>query len=150
MCQTVLCSIIYLRMLLFSILDLRCWHYYSLTGKENIIWPGLTVPVLRGRELVQRQKLPEDPEREKKLIKLRDDMGHFRPLKLSPIERGWSGTKMPGRSIGPPDPVGEGRNTGLFSVIYFDPFCMILLLLPGSYPLKFISMLALEVSRVPK
>jgi len=76
-------------------------------GKENIIWPGLTVPVLRGRELVQQQKLPEDPEREKKLIKLRDDMGHFRPLKLSPIERGWSGTKMPGRSIGPPDPVGE-------------------------------------------
>lgn len=76
-------------------------------GKDNIIWPGLTVPVLRGRELVQQQKLPEDPEREKKLIKLRDDMGNFRPLKLSPIERGWSGVKMPGRSIGPPDPIGE-------------------------------------------
>ncbi|KDR13269.1 28S ribosomal protein S5, mitochondrial [Zootermopsis nevadensis] len=76
-------------------------------GKSNIIWPGLTVPVLRGRELVQQQKLPEDPEREKMLIKLRDDMGNFRPLRLSPIERGWSGTKMPGRSIGPPDPVGE-------------------------------------------
>lgn len=108
------------------------------------------MPVLRGRELVQQQKLPEDPEREKKLIKLRDDMGHFRPLKLSPIERGWSGTKMPGRSIGPPDPVGEGRNTGLFSVIYFDPFRMNLLLLPGSFPLKFTSILVLEVSRVPK
>jgi small subunit ribosomal protein S5 len=88
------------------------WHCHLLAGKSNIIWPGLTVPVLRGRELVQQQKLPEDPEREKLLIKLRDEMGNFRPLRLSPIERGWSGTKMPGRSIGPPDPVGEGRNTG--------------------------------------
>lgn len=87
--------------------------YHPIPGKDNIIWPGLTVPVLRGRELVQQQKLPEDQEREKKLIKLRDSMGNFRPLKLSPIERGWSGVKMPGRSIGPPDPVGEGRNTGL-------------------------------------
>jgi len=100
--------------------------------------------------LVQQQKLPEDPEREKKLIKLRDDMGHFRPLKLSPIERGWSGTKMPGRSIGPPDPVGEGRHIGFFSVIYFDPVCMNSFLLPGSFPLNFISILDLEVSRVSK
>lgn len=92
-----------------------------------MIWPGLNVPVLRGRELVQQQKLPEDPEREKMLIKLRDEMGAFRPLRLSPIERGWSGTKMPGRSIGPPDPIGEGRNTGLLSTIYSDPFCMNLL-----------------------
>lgn len=36
-------------------------------------------------------------------------MTKFRRLKLSPIERGWSGTKMPGRSIGAPDPVGEGN-----------------------------------------
>ena len=73
------------------------------------MWPGLTVPVLRGRELVQQQQLPEDPEREEKLIKLRNEMGTFRPLKLNPLERGWSGTKLPGRSIGPPDPVGEGN-----------------------------------------
>jgi hypothetical protein len=45
-----------------------CWLYHPIPGKDNIIWPGLTVPVLRGRELVQQQKLPEDPEREKKLI----------------------------------------------------------------------------------
>ncbi|XP_069672769.1 small ribosomal subunit protein uS5m [Periplaneta americana] len=81
-------------------------------GKANIVWPGLTVPVLRGRELVQQQQLPEDPEREKKLIKLRDEMGTFRPLRLSPIERGWSGTKMPGRSIGAPDAVGEDTFDG--------------------------------------
>lgn len=48
-----------------------------------------------------------------KLIKLRDSMTKFRRLKLNPIERGWSGAKMPGRSIGPPDPVGEGIETML-------------------------------------
>ncbi|XP_076259421.1 mitochondrial ribosomal protein S5 isoform X1 [Rhynchophorus ferrugineus] len=76
-------------------------------GKANMVWPGLSAPIIRGRELVQQQKLPEDPEREKKLIELRNTMGTFRPTKLSPMERGWSGSKMPGRSIGAPDPIGE-------------------------------------------
>ncbi|XP_071454014.1 small ribosomal subunit protein uS5m [Hetaerina americana] len=84
-------------------------------GKANIVWPGLNAPILRGRELVQQQKLPEDTEREQKLFQMRNEMGVFRSLKLSPIERGWSGTKMPGRSIGPPDPIGgdtfEGFDT---------------------------------------
>lgn len=44
-----------------------------------------------------------------KLIKIRDSMTKFRRLRLSPIERGWSGAKMPGRSIGAPDPIGEGN-----------------------------------------
>lgn len=35
-------------------------------------------------------------------------MGNIRHAKLSPLERGWSGSKMPGRSIGPPDAIGEG------------------------------------------
>ncbi|PSN34288.1 hypothetical protein C0J52_26005 [Blattella germanica] len=81
-------------------------------GKANIIWPGLTVPILRGREVVKQQQLPEDPERENKLIQLRNEMGVFRSLKLSPLERGWSGNRMPGRSIGPPDPRGEDTFEG--------------------------------------
>jgi small subunit ribosomal protein S5 len=32
-------------------------------GKANILWPGLSAPIIRGRELIQQQKLPEDPER---------------------------------------------------------------------------------------
>lgn len=32
--------------------------------------------------------------------------------KLSPLERGWSGAKMPGRSIGPPDAIGEDAFEG--------------------------------------
>lgn len=81
-------------------------------GKANILWPGLSAPIIRGKELVEQQKLPEDPEREKKLIAIRDQMGKYRYPKLSPIERGWSGGKMPGRSIGPPDPVGEDAFDG--------------------------------------
>lgn len=54
-----------------------------------------------------------------KLIKIRDSMTKFRRLKLSPIERGWSGARMPGRSIGPPDTIGEGMKLILYtSFIY--------------------------------
>lgn len=76
-------------------------------GKANMVWPGLSAPIIRGKELVQQQKLPEDPDREQKLIEMRNAMGISKRLKLSPIERGWTGSKMPGRSIGPPDPVGD-------------------------------------------
>lgn len=81
-------------------------------GKINMLWPGLSAPVIRGRELLKQQRLPDDPERMEKLIKIRDSMTKFRRLKLSPIERGWSGARMPGRSIGPPDAVGEDEFTG--------------------------------------
>ena len=81
-------------------------------GKANIQWPGLSAPIIRGRELVQRQQLPPDPERESKLIKLRDSMSGRRFQKISSLERGWSGNKMPGRSIGPPDPIGEDAFEG--------------------------------------
>lgn len=76
-------------------------------GQANMIWPGLSAPIIRGRELVQQQKLPEDPERAQKLAKLRDEHLSHRSIKLSPLERGWSGARLPGRRVGPPDPVGE-------------------------------------------
>ncbi|XP_019873591.1 28S ribosomal protein S5, mitochondrial [Aethina tumida] len=81
-------------------------------GKANIVWPGLSAPIIRGKELVTQHQLPEDPEREKKLNEIRNKMGTFKFAKLSPIERGWSGSKMPGRSIGPPDPIGEDTFDG--------------------------------------
>ncbi|KAL1115707.1 hypothetical protein AAG570_005997, partial [Ranatra chinensis] len=81
-------------------------------GHINMVWPGLTAPVLRGRELIEQQALPQDPDRNKKLIKFRDEMGVFKRTKLSPMERGWSGNKMAGRSIGPPDPIGGDKFEG--------------------------------------
>lgn len=87
-------------------------------GKDNIQWPGLSAPIIRGRELVQRQQLPPDPEREAKIIKFRESTMGRKFQKLSPLERGWSGNKMPGRSMGPPDPIGEDAFEG------FDTKCI--------------------------
>ncbi|KAK3857273.1 hypothetical protein Pcinc_036463 [Petrolisthes cinctipes] len=78
-------------------------------GEENIVWPGLNAPVIQGRELVQQKRLPKDEERQAALVRLRDTMGKFRHLKIDPLERGWSGTRMGGRSVGPPDTIGEGN-----------------------------------------
>ncbi|XP_033159482.1 28S ribosomal protein S5, mitochondrial [Drosophila mauritiana] len=76
-------------------------------GKCGRIWPGLNSPIIRGNELISQQKLNENLDRENGILKLRDSMGSFKLMKLNPIDRGWSGSKMPGRSIGPPDPVGD-------------------------------------------
>jgi len=77
-------------------------------GKIPIQFPGLNAPVFRGKELIQQQKLPVDPEREEKLVKLRQTQIKRRRTKLSPLERGWTGAHMGGRRIGPPDSIGEG------------------------------------------
>ncbi|XP_043948684.1 28S ribosomal protein S5, mitochondrial [Drosophila biarmipes] len=76
-------------------------------GKNCRIWPGLNSPIMRGNDLIHQQKLVENLDRENGIMKLRDSMGNFRLTKLNPIDRGWSGSKMPGRSIGQPDSVGE-------------------------------------------
>ncbi|XP_077299755.1 mitochondrial ribosomal protein S5 [Arctopsyche grandis] len=76
-------------------------------GRANMVWPGLSAPVIQGNELVRQQKLPPDPDRHANILKMRDSVIGFRFLKLSSLERGWSGTKMPGRKLGPPDPIGE-------------------------------------------
>jgi len=81
-------------------------------GVNNMLWPGLNAPVIRGKELLHQTKLPEDPDRQAKLLKVRDNLGGFKMLKLNPLERGWSGIKLPGRSLGPPDPIGEDSFEG--------------------------------------
>lgn len=50
--------------------------------------------------------------REAKLHKFRDEMGSFRYQKITPLDRGWSGNRMPGRSIGPPDAIGDDTFEG--------------------------------------
>ncbi|KYN28944.1 28S ribosomal protein S5, mitochondrial [Trachymyrmex cornetzi] len=82
-------------------------------GKISMQFPGLNTPVFRGKEFLQQQKLPVDPEREEKLAKLRK----IRPMKrmqmkLSPLERGWTSVHIGGRKFGPPDPIGEDTFDG--------------------------------------
>nr|CAG4644790.1 EOG090X0689 [Leptodora kindtii] len=93
-------------------------------GKVNMVWPGLNSPIIQGKELVQQKKVPEDPEYMSKLIALRDKMGAIKSQRLSPLERGWSSTKLPGRSIGAPDPVGEDIFDGFDTkVLEFKTVC---------------------------
>ncbi|GIY65910.1 putative 28S ribosomal protein S5, mitochondrial [Caerostris extrusa] len=43
-------------------------------------------------------------------------------FKLHPLERGWTSNKLPGRNLGPPDPVGEEKFEGFNSrVLEFKP-----------------------------
>lgn len=88
--------------------DLNRGQYIGV-GKINMLWPGLTGPIMRGSTVMKQQQLPEDPEREGKLIKLRDSMQNRRSRRIHPLERGWTSAKMGGRSLGPPDPVNDGN-----------------------------------------
>ncbi|KAF8763992.1 putative 28S ribosomal protein S5 like protein [Argiope bruennichi] len=76
--------------------------------KKNMLWPGLNAPVIQGREVLRQIELPPDEERQKRILELRDKSIARRSFKLHPLEKGWTGNKLPGRSLGPPDPVGEG------------------------------------------
>ena len=71
-------------------------------GSVNMVWPGLNAPVLKGREVVQQKKLPQDKNYLINLLKVRNEMDTYRRSKQHPLERGWSGAKMGGKSIGPP------------------------------------------------
>ncbi|KAI4486209.1 hypothetical protein M0802_012470 [Mischocyttarus mexicanus] len=84
-------------------------------GKIPIQFPGLNVPVVRGKEILQQAKLPEDPERQEKLIKLRESMSSRRSKRLSPLERGWTSSKPGGMKLGPPEPVGDETFNGFES-----------------------------------
>ncbi len=79
----------------------------TISGKANILWPGLNAPILKGREVVTRQQLPPNPEYESQLVKLRDDMSRIRYPSIAPLLRGFSGARFPGQSVGPPDPVAD-------------------------------------------
>jgi len=84
-------------------------------GKKNMLWPGLNAPIIQGREVLRQQELPPDENREKRLFELRDKFSSRRRYKIHPLERGWSGTKLHGRSLGAPDPVGDETFKGFDS-----------------------------------
>ncbi|XP_017467049.1 PREDICTED: LOW QUALITY PROTEIN: 28S ribosomal protein S5, mitochondrial-like, partial [Rhagoletis zephyria] len=76
-------------------------------GSKSFIWPGINSPIVRGKTLVQHEYSPQDNESDESVNKIRDFLSNSRIFKLSSIDRGWSGSKMPGRSIGPPDRIGD-------------------------------------------
>lgn len=85
-----------------------------------MLWPGLNAPIVQGREVLRQVQLPPDEDRQKRLIELRSKLGLKKKFKVHPLERGWSGAKLHGRRLGPPDPIGEGNIINLsFTVVYF-------------------------------
>jgi len=72
-----------------------------------MLWPGLNAPVTQGRELMSMKKLPPNPDYAQELSRMRDQAGRIRYRSLPPLLRGWSGSRFPGQSVGPPDPVGD-------------------------------------------
>ena len=80
---------------------------FSFSGRENILWPGLNAPVIKGRSVLSMQKLPPNPDYEKQLVKIRDEMSRISYQSPPPLFRGWSGGRIPGQGVGPPDPVAD-------------------------------------------
>ena len=76
-------------------------------GKGNMLWPGLNAPIMKGKDVVKIQKLAPNPQYQEQLVKLRDDLSRVKYPKLAPLERGWTGNRFPGQSIGPPEPFGD-------------------------------------------
>lgn len=73
-----------------------------------MVFPGLNTPVIRGTEVVRQEQLPKNMERVSQLQQIRSELAANKRVKLSPLERGWSGNRLPGRSLGPPEPIDYG------------------------------------------
>lgn len=82
-----------------------------------MFWPGLTGPPVRHEQLRTIEELPENKEREERILSFRNQQKITRQIKISSLERGWSGTKAPGRSLGPPDVATELGVDGFTSVV---------------------------------
>lgn len=86
-------------------------------GSINMIWPGLNAPVIRGREVVQQRKLPQDKNYLINLLRVRNEMDTFSRQEIHRLERGWHGNSMRGKKIGPPDAMGDEFFEGFESIV---------------------------------
>lgn len=51
------------------------------------------------------------------MYKLRDNISNIRSFKVDSLDRGWSGNKVPGRRIGPPDPIDDEKFEGFDTIV---------------------------------
>lgn len=70
-------------------------------GKVRFLFPGLNVPVVRGREIINLQKLSENPDQGTEQSQVQT-MVKQRP-KIPPFLRGWTSRKPTGQRFGPPE-----------------------------------------------
>ena len=73
-----------------------------------MVFPGLNAPVLKGKTLTELyEPKTRDTSFRDDLIEARSlNTMKFRSFKRSPLQRGWTGRRPGGLSVGPPDPVG--------------------------------------------
>lgn len=76
-------------------------------GNKPMMWPGLNAPIIKGKNIMQLAKLPPNENQDEEIKKVRARQNTFRVFKIPAMQRGWSGKKFPGMSIGPPDPVDD-------------------------------------------
>lgn len=88
-------------------------------GRLKMVWPGLNAPVVAGRQSFTIRALGEDDKFDENILKARSRMRRFSAAKVHPLDRGWSGNKMGGRWIGPPDPVNGEEFTGFDTKVIF-------------------------------
>ncbi|CDW53391.1 Sel1l protein, variant, partial [Trichuris trichiura] len=88
-------------------------------GSINTMWPGLNSPLMAGKELLEHKYLPPDPDRAERLLKLRESVRMSR-TKLHPLERGWSGTSLKGRILGPPECLANEESGDTFKTIVLE------------------------------
>ncbi|GAB1605755.1 28S ribosomal protein S5, mitochondrial-like, partial [Argonauta hians] len=81
-------------------------------GKKQMIWPGLNAPIMKGRKMLNVESLPPNPDRQEQIQKVRDRFQRTRSFKVPAMQRGWTGRRMPGMSIGPPDPIDDFKFEG--------------------------------------
>lgn len=76
-------------------------------GQKQMVWPGLNAPIMKGKKLLNVESLPPNPDRMEQIQKVRERFQRSRHLKIPALQRGWTGRRMPGMSIGPPDPLDD-------------------------------------------
>jgi small subunit ribosomal protein S5 len=83
-------------------------------GKLQVSWPGLNADVMdRARkfssEVSPIKIIGVDEDREKRLVELRNQMDKFRSITVAPVDRGFSGSSLKGKSIGEPISYDDGN-----------------------------------------
>ncbi|KER20521.1 ribosomal protein S5 domain protein [Opisthorchis viverrini] len=74
-------------------------------GKGNMEWPGLNVPLVSGSQLRIIKAGEMNEAYFQRLEKVRNQSAvKKKRIKLPPLLRGWTGSRLEGQSIGPPTP----------------------------------------------
>lgn len=79
-------------------------------GKLQVKYPGLNenMPTLKPGEVIQPRVVGEDVDREKRLTEIRNKMDRYKRISTSPFDRGFSGSSIAGKPLGPPESYDDG------------------------------------------